>query len=159
MAAAGKSSSNLCEKHLYLCAIHLFVVTETADCNTDVYFALCTNKFKIKVIFDAIFNTLPSFTERYTYMRLGVSADLLHCLHATTFFQLPPTTNDGYDCHDTDCLPSICIKFQPIVLMHHMMPGVLQLVMSCNFSHQSCSVWDTNPDKNFNFLTQPIMLH
>jgi hypothetical protein len=31
------------------------VVTEIADCDTDVYFALCTNKFKIKVIFDAIF--------------------------------------------------------------------------------------------------------
>ena len=31
------------------------MVTETADCDTDVYFALCTNKFPQKVIFDPIF--------------------------------------------------------------------------------------------------------
>jgi len=45
----------LCQKHLYLCAIHLFVASETTECDTDVYFALLTKTFHKNVMFDAIF--------------------------------------------------------------------------------------------------------
>ena len=41
--------------YLYLCAIHLFVASETTECDTDVYFALLTKTFHKNVMFDAIF--------------------------------------------------------------------------------------------------------
>jgi hypothetical protein len=46
----------LCQKHLYLCAIHLFVASETTECDADVYFALLTKtKIHKNVMFDVIF--------------------------------------------------------------------------------------------------------